>query len=56
MNSNERTKTTRDTAEREIVITRTVDAPRELVFEAFSEVTPVPWTSFGGRIHAAAFC
>lgn len=38
MNSNERTKTTRDTAEREIVITRTVDAPRELVFEAFSEL------------------
>lgn len=38
MNSNERAKTTRDTAEREIVITRTVDAPRELVFEAFSEL------------------
>lgn len=38
MKSVERTTTTQDIAEREIVITRTVDAPRELVFEAFSEL------------------
>ncbi len=31
------------TAEREIVITRVIDAPRELVFEAFTEVRPLSY-------------
>src|SRR6202048_4833786 len=39
------------TADREIVISRVISAPRELVFEAFTEVPPVAVVGTGGVHH-----